>query len=127
MNLSNYLKNAVINHMLRNQAFTPPVTMYLGLFTAAPGPTGGGTEVSVGAYARQAIALDAPTAGVTQNTVDITFPTPTANWGIVTHAAVFDAASGGNMLLFGSLVSAKSVLAGNPFKVLDGDFDFSLT
>ena len=121
MNLSNYLKNRVIEDEIR------AVSLYLALFTAAPSPSGGGTEVVGGAYARQLFTLDAPTNGVTQNAADIVFPTPTASWGIITHAAVFDAASSGNMLLFGALNQAKSVTAGTPFKVLDGDFDFSLT
>jgi hypothetical protein len=128
MNLSDYLKNQVINHLLRNQAFTPPATLYLALFTAAPSSSGGGTEVSGGSYARQVIALDAPsTPGVTQNTSDIVFPTPTANWGTITHGAVFDAVTAGNMLLFGAMVQARTVLSGGSFKVLDSEFDFSLS
>jgi len=128
MNLSDYLKNHIINHMLRNQAFTPPSALYLALFTAAPTAAGGGTEVTGGSYARQAIVLTAPvTAGVTDNNADIVFPTPSANWGTITHGAVFDASTAGNMLLFGSLVQARTVATGSPFKVLDGEFDFSLS
>lgn len=121
MNLSNYLKNLVIENELRG------ITLYLALYTAAPTPAGGGTEVSGGSYARTTFDLLSPTDGVTENDGDIVFPLSTADWGVVTHAAVFDAPAAGNMLLFGSLVQAKSVPSGSPFKVKDGDFDFSLT
>ena len=127
MTLSNYLKNHIINHMLRNQAFTPPTTLYLALFTVAPTAAGGGTEVAGGAYARQVIALTAPsTPGVTDNTALITFPTPSANWGTITHGGVFDASTAGSMLLFGALVQPKVVSSGGSFRVGIGDFDFSL-
>lgn len=127
MNLTTYFKNQIINHFLRNQAYTPPATVYLGLFTTAPTVAGGGTEVSTGAYARQALAFDAPVGGVSQNTVDIVFPTPTADWGTITHGALFDAATAGNMLLFGSLVQSKIVTTGSPFRVPDGNFDLAFT
>lgn len=127
MNLSDYLKDTVINHNLRGQVWTPPSTLYLALFTAAPSAAGGGTEVSGGGYARQVLALDAAfPSGITQNSVDILFPTPTGAWGTITHGAVFDALTLGNLLLYGSIVQAKLVQAGGSFKVLDGDFDFSL-
>src|SRR4051812_1501266 len=128
MNLSDFFKTKIIDHMLRNQSYTPPATLYLALFTVAPTSAGGGTEVSGGAYARQALVFTAQTIpGVTENTVYITFPVPTTNWGTITHAALFDASSAGNLFLFGSLVSARVVNSGGLFKVLAGDLDFSLT
>jgi hypothetical protein len=40
MSMSNYLEDKVIDHMLRNQAFTPPTTVYASLHTSDPGETG---------------------------------------------------------------------------------------
>jgi len=48
---SDYLENKVLDHVLRNTSYTPPATVYLGLFTANPTDAGGGTEVSGNAYA----------------------------------------------------------------------------
>jgi len=46
--ISDYYENKIIDHMLRGQAFTPPSTIYLALYTVAPTDAGGGTEVSGG-------------------------------------------------------------------------------
>lgn len=53
--LSDFFENKIGDHMLRNQAYTPPATVYVALFTAATGleannPT---AEVAGGSYARQ--------------------------------------------------------------------------
>lgn len=107
--ISNYLEDALINHIFRNTDFTRPANIHVALFTAAPTDAGGGTEVSGGAYARQAVATGASSAwaaasgGATENSSAITFPTATANWGEILAAALFDAASAGNMLFWGYL------------------------
>jgi hypothetical protein len=121
---TNYLEGKIIDHMLRNQAYTPPTTVYLGLFTSAPSDAGGGTEVSGGSYARQAVALTAASgAGASENSADITFPQATADWGTVTHCALFDAVSGGNMLMYTPLDASKTVNNGDTFKINASDLD----
>lgn len=99
----------------------PKRPVYVALFTAAPSDAGGGTEVSGGSYARVAVApadanWSAPdaTGGLTDNVAAITFPTPTANWGQVTYFAIFDRATGGNMLIWGALTQAKTINNGDP-------------
>lgn len=96
---SNYAENAIGNHLLRNVAMSSPAVVYLGLFTAVTDVEAGtGTEVTtVGTgYIRQAITFGAPTDGVFLNSVQVAFATATANYGTVTHTAIFDAVSGGN-------------------------------
>lgn len=118
--MSDYLEGKIIDHLFRTATFSKPSALYVGLFTAAPSDSGGGTEVSGGAYVRaQLDPADAnwaaPTAGdgVTSNSVLIQFAEPTANWGTVSHFAIFDASSGGNMLFHGALTQAKSVNNGD--------------
>lgn len=98
------------------------VPMYWALYTAAPGETGGGTEVTGGAYARAAAQpldanYNAPSGGtgVTANTNDITFPAPVgANWGTVVSFASLDRASGtANMFSFGSLTVSRVINDGD--------------
>ena len=124
--MTDFLENKLIDQIFRNQ--TPPTTstLYVGLFTGAPSDAGGGTECSGNAYARVSVAsslanwagtqgagttvASSGTGGQTSNNNAITFPTPTGGgWGTVTHFAIFDAASGGNMLLEGSLAIAKTI------------------
>jgi hypothetical protein len=124
---TNYLEGKIIDHMLRNQSYTPPTTIYLALFTAAPGEAGGGTEVSGGSYARQAVTLTAASgAGASENSADITFPTATADWGTITHCALFDAATSGNMLMYTALDASKTVNNGDTLKFSAGDLDVTV-
>lgn len=128
--LSDYLENNLIDHILRGQAFpTLPSNVHFALFTAAPSDSGGGTEVSGGSYARVSVArslanfagtqsagsttASSGTGGVTSNNGTITFPTPTANWGTVTHWGVFDASSGGNLLFHGALTTSRVINNGD--------------
>jgi hypothetical protein len=99
----------------------PKRPLYVALFTAAPSDAGGGTEVTGGSYARVArTPLDAnwstasATDGLTDNVAAITFPAPTANWGVVTHFAVMDRLTVGNMLMWAALTQSKTVNSGDP-------------
>lgn len=123
---TDFLENKIIDHMLRNQAYTPPSTVYLALFTTAPSDAGGGTEVSGGAYARQAVTLSAASGGASSNSADITFPQATADWGTVTHVALMDALTSGNMLMHTPLDASKTINTGDTFKINAGDLDLTV-
>ena len=117
---SNHLEDGFIQHIFRTGSFTKPTVLGVALFTAAPSDSGGGTEVTGGSYARIDVPpLDANWAatsgsdGETSNVSDITFAAPTANWGTVTHFAIFDATSGGNLLYHGALDSSKVINNGD--------------
>jgi len=123
---TDFMENKIIDHMLRAQAYTPPATVYVALFTAAPSDAGGGTEVSGGAYARQAVTLDAAEDGASENSADITFPQATADWGTITHLALMDALTGGNMLMHTPLDESKTVNNGDTFEINAGDLDVTV-
>lgn len=126
---SDYLENKLIDFLLRGQAFAAPATTYVALLTAAPSDAGGGAEVSGGAYARVAVTsslanwagtqaaastvASSGSSGTTSNNATITFPAPTANWGVVTHFAVYDATSGGNLLFWAPLTTSKTINNGD--------------
>jgi|SRR5262245_2351586 len=102
--------NALLNFLFRAGSYTPVSNYYVALFTVAPGYAGGGTEVTGGSYARQAIANNAsqwtaPTAREISNVNAVTFPQASATWGVVTHFGLMDNLSGGNMLAFGALTT----------------------
>lgn len=121
---SDYLENKVLDHVLRNTAYTPAATIYVGLYTAAPSDSGGGTELSGNGYSRQSCAFSAASGGATANSGSVTFgPNTTANWGTVTHFGLFDASSGGNLLYWGALASSKVVEVGDSLVFGAGDLD----
>lgn len=126
--MSDYLENKVVDWLFRAQAFTPPSALYVSLHTAACSDSSTGTEVTGGSYARAQLdpsttnwantqdsgtGVSSGTTGTTKNKATITFPSPTANWGSVTHFAVFDASSAGNMLFCAALGTAKTVNNGD--------------
>lgn len=127
--LSNYLEEKLVDHVVRNVAYTSPTTVYVALFTAVTDAEAGtGTEVSGGSYARVPVTFGAQaTPGVTDNSATVTFPQATASWGTITHAALFDALSGGNPLsIIKALAVSKTVASGDTFRFLAGDIDFSI-
>ena len=79
----------------------------------------GGTEVTttIRAAGRLAVAFDAPSGGVTQNTAELDFG-DAAGAATVSYVAIMDAASGGNMLARSAITGgSQSVAAGNGVKV----------
>jgi hypothetical protein len=127
--LTDYLANKLIDLIWRNQAYTWPSTTYLRLVTTTPTNAIGGVEVTGGSYARQAVAstlaawsgtqaagstsASSGSSGRISNNADVAFPTPTANWGTVTHAEMLDAVSGGNRLVWAPVTPPRTVNSGS--------------
>lgn len=127
--LTDFGENQIVDAIFRGQALGAPATWFLALFTAAPGETGGGTEVTGGSYARPSIAASlanfagtqgagtttasSGSSGQTSNNVAVTYAAPTANWGTVTHFSWMSAVSAGNMWLYGTLTAARVISNGD--------------
>lgn len=124
--LSDYAENKLLDHLLGKTSFTMPASVRVALFTAAPSDAGGGTEVSGGSYARQAIVVNTSSGGATNPNADVTFPTATASWGTITHVGIFDAASGGNLLMWGALTTPKTIASGDQLVMPAADLDFAI-
>lgn len=122
---SDYLENALLNHVFRNVSLTAPTTTYLALYTVSPSDAGGGTEVTGGGYARQAITFGAPTGGAISNTSQVAFTASGGNFGTVVAVGIFDALSGGNLLAWDAITSA-TVNDGDTIQFPIGDIDITL-
>lgn len=130
---SNYLENKVLDHVLTATTYTQPAARYLGLFTNTGGSAATNLEsgiltdeVSGGSYARQAVSFAAASNGTSATNATVTFPAASANWGTITHVAVMDAASGGNVLFWGAVTTAKTIETGDTFQVSSGNLTVSL-
>lgn len=135
---SDYSENKLIDHLLNNGralSYTPPTTLYIALFTSSGGlennTAGSQTEVSGGGYARQSLNgstnyFTQAVAGATSNHADIEFPVATADWGVITHVAIMDALTDGNVLMWGALNSTKDIETGDRFTFTAGNLDASL-
>lgn len=126
--LSNYGENLVLTWLLTSSAATRPTSWFIALYTVAPGEGGGGTEVSGGSYARQAVTFTVSGTAPTEasNSVAVEFPTATANWGTVVAAAIFDASTSGNMIAFANLTTSKTIDSGDVLRFNAGSLDVTL-
>lgn len=120
MTITSTLIDALLNQVLRGVDYSISSSLYVSLHTANPTHTGA-NEVSATAwpsYARQdttaggaaSAAFSAPSSGQSTNQNALDFG---ANDGAadvtVTHFAIWDAASGGNVLYHNTLVESLTI------------------
>lgn len=108
MSASDYLENKMLDHTFGKAEFTMP-TAFIALCTSAPTDSDTGstiTEASYTSYARVETDSDdwnSASGGSIDNAQAITFPKCTGGTSSVTHFAVLDAATNGNLLTKGAL------------------------
>lgn len=123
---TDYLENKLLDHVLRNVSYTAPTTSYVGLFTAAPTDTLSGTEVSGGSYARQVLSVTTASAGIVTSSADVNFPQATASWGTISAIGIFDALSSGNLLMYTTLTTSKTIDDGDILKISTNNLTVTL-
>ena len=152
-NASNYIENELLDHVLGegSRNYTP-ATLYLALFadtrsgvaaalesgTSSTSGTGnwGYYEIQTSGstnYARQEVNFNAASSGSATNNGAVPFPQAGANYdtaggagNVVTHIAIMDAASAGNVLFYGALSVSKTVTTGDTFQINDTALTVSL-
>ncbi len=126
MSFSNTFETRVLQWALDPLASpTRPTATYLALFTSNPAEDGSGTEVSGGAYARQAVSITV-SGNTASNTAAMEYPTATASYGTVTHVGIYDALTSGNLIAYGALTTSKAIDTGDVLRVPAGDLDITL-
>ncbi len=109
---TNYFLNLVAGNVFKTKTSpTIPSKLYLGFSKTTPNLSGGNvTEPSGNGYARVPLnSLGAPSNGLVSNTAAVEFAESTAAWGTLTHYVIYDAATGGNLLMYGALTSNRTV------------------
>ena len=129
-NTSTYLQAGRLNQALRGMVFVPPTNIYLALFNADPTDAGSlANELTDAGYARVAMGTatgwGAPTAAAaggqqSSNLNQLTFGAVQTTPVTVTHWAVFDAPTAGNMLYHGPLAQAKAMQIGDVLQFQPG-------
>lgn len=122
--LTDYMEKKVLDAMCGNGTPLSSISMWMGLFTAAPSDASGGTEVSGGNYGRKSVGtwltatIVSDFAGVS-NATNTVFATASNSWGgPITHFALFDDSATGNMILWATLTAAKTILT-NDIAIFD--------
>jgi hypothetical protein len=130
MSFANYWENEILDHVFNKGAYSAPANIFVGLSTADPEEDASAlAEPSGNGYARVSTAAadwDTASSGVIDNVNTIIFPTATGDWGTVTHFALFDAASGGNMLAYGILGLSVAVALNNTPRFTAAQLEISL-
>jgi len=128
---TDYTENLVLNFLFTTNTATRPTAWYVGLFTAAPSDAGGGTEVSGNGYARRVtgtLSVSGTSPTNCTNDAAIEFAAASGgNWGTITHVAIFDALTSGNMLGWAALATSRTINDGDILRVPAGDLDITLT
>jgi hypothetical protein len=134
---SNYLENKLLDHTLRygTAPYTGVSTLYLALFNNTSGNAATNLEAgtltdevttSSSAYTRKAVTFAAASSGSSASSATVTFDTATASWGSITHIAVMDASTSGNVLFYGAVTTAKTIDTGDTFQVSSGNLTIAL-
>src|SRR5438876_10634250 len=120
MGTTNYLAKAILKHVLNLDSLSSGVFLALG--TSAPSVTDEDSwsgELSGSGYERQPVSFSNATGVESSlNTSDVWFPEATANWGSVSHYALWSAKSGGKLLLYAPLGTPPSPVTINTGEVL---------
>ena len=152
---SNHLEDKLLDHVLRYSTapYTAPSTVYVALFAdsgsaasaaleSGTSATGSGNsnwghfEINNASYARQSVtfaAAGASTTGTISTNSTVSFPVASANYetagttgNVVTHIALMDNSTGGNVLFYGALTTSKTVSSGDQFTISSGNLSISL-
>lgn len=126
--LSNFAELELLDHgFMRGSYSSPP--LYAALSTADPTDDASGmAEPGGGSYARVSTAAgdwNAAASRETTNANAITFPQATGSWGTITHWALYDAATNGNMLVHGALAAPQAITTNDTFQIAAGDMSIS--
>jgi hypothetical protein len=123
MPMSDYLANALLNHVLKYQAFTPPTVLYVDMLDPPTDPN----------YKRQRITFTEATANQSANPVvfptsenehEVRFPIARNSWGEKNFFHIYDAITGGNQLFY-DMPASVNIAAGEQLVVPAGGFQVS--
>jgi hypothetical protein len=108
--LTDVVKNSLLNHLYGNSAYTPPSNFYIGLFNGQP--SSGGTEVSYTGYIRQEVTFGTPSNRSIKNNNQMVFP-ESDGVATATYAGIYSASTGGTLIGESLLTSQLNIVSGN--------------
>lgn len=110
---------------------------YMGLSTTTPNADGtnftepsssnGYARATIGLYGQGATqVMGTPSEGTIENASIIYFPEATASWGTITYFGLFNAATGGSLMIYGPLDTSVTVAANYVPLFRTGNFSLTL-
>ncbi len=95
--------------------------------TAAEVPTDGTNYARVDMLGKMSPFDPSSGRAVLIDNVDVGPPPVGVDWGLITHAAFWDAQTGGNMIMSGPLQTAQDITSGKQFQLVPGQFQIGKT
>ncbi len=127
MAASDYLEEMIQKSLYNSGTWTNPTAWFVSLHTESPTDVGDVGELTIGSngYTRQALGPTTATTPefIVSNTAALTFTASGGDWAQVTYFGVYDASTGGNLLDYGALDNARTILDGGSLVVPAGDLD----
>lgn len=118
------LIDQLLRKIFRDTAFANPTSWYISLHTVAPTETSDGTEMTGSGYARLAVAADSGQWNIVNNSAvnsqTLLFAAATATWPTIIGMGLWDAATGGSMLFYESVVAPTVINPGSRFTLVPG-------
>jgi hypothetical protein len=131
MTFSDFLEDEILDHIFKTGAYTAEANLYIALCISTPGdddtsdPNG---EVTGTSYVRiKCNTWDTSASGATENTQTVAFAQAGGDWGTVTHFAICDETTTGNMIAYGKLDDARVISSGDTASFATGALDVTLT
>jgi len=128
--ISDYLANAVLDHLLAGSAFAQPAQIYIALSDTTINDNDTGSTISEPGenYARiQQDAWNAASGGASSNSGNIVFAKATGGtWGTISNFALLNTLVTGNMFFHSTLGTATQILVGDTLRFLDTELDITL-
>jgi hypothetical protein len=127
--LSKYIGNALLLWTTGTAFPSAPVDTYCALFNGDPKASGTEVTTTISAGGREAITWDAVATDGADNVMttsaDVDFGLAAAG-ATITHVAVMDASTSGNVLMSKALNSPLVIETGDPVKVNAGDLSVTI-
>lgn len=132
---TDFAEEAILNHLFKGVSWTPPAALYLALFTADPGESSTPTdECTYLGYERAEVPswgdVEAAASGEGKQIANAVAVLCPGNAGaddvVVTHAGLFDAMTGGELLLKGALGAPKTLRTDDGLAFQPGQLVFSV-
>ena len=115
---SGHLQDALLNHLFDQSAFSTP-DIYVSLHVSTPGESGVYELFFTDGYARVYTYFDdwiLAASGMIQNYAEIAFPMATGYWGYVPYFGLWDHATSGNFLVYGTITPSMEIAFGDVAK-----------
>lgn len=126
-----YFKNLVMGNVFNSKTNPAiPSKYYLGISSTEPTQSGTNVNEPSGSgsnYSRVAIAsFSAPNNGAVTNATNLEFPESYTSWGLFPYYVIFDAATGGNLLMYGKLSPERTIEENTVLTVSSGALELRL-